>query len=196
MAMSWGSSSVWMGIAALAVFGCREEIPLSDGSGDINTQPPPVQFEQRIAFNVTGLPTTSRVYSKARASYSSATGVTTIETIGDSVQKGKLILQFLGGSTGQYRYSVRGASTDVQDMDMRFIPEYNGSSPLSIFELTENPFDSLEAQTTITKFGAVGDSIIGIFDARVKLVEPPMEFKIFLYVGEFKLQRVKLQRVN
>ncbi len=188
--MKLGSASVWMGIAALAVFGCREEIPLSDGSGDINPPPPPAQFEQRIAFNVTGLSTSSRLYTKARASYSSATGVTTIETIGDSIQKGKLLLQFLGGSTGLYRYSVRGSSTDIQDMDMRFIPEYNGSSPSSIFELTENPFDSLEAQTTITKFGPVGDSIVGFFDARLKLVDPPMQFKIFLYVGEFKLQRV------
>jgi len=184
------SASVWMGLVAISVLGCREDVPLSDGSGDINPPPPPAQFEQRIAFNVTGLQTNSRVYTNARASYSNATGVTTIETIGDSVQKGKLLLRVLGGSTGLYRYSVRGASTDIYDMDMRFIPEYNGSNPSSIFELTGNPFDSLEAQTTITKFGPVGDSIVGFFDARLKLVDPPMQFKIVLYVGEFKLQRV------
>ena len=187
--MKWRYSSVLMSIAALVVLGCREEIPLSDGSG-ISTQPPPAQFEQRIAFNVTGLPTSSRVYMQAYASYSNATGVTTIETIGDSIQKGKLIMQVHGGSTGLYRYSVRGASTDIHDMYMRFVPEYNGSSPSSIFALTGNPFDSLEAQTTMTKFGSVGDSIVGFFNARLKLVDPPIQFKIFLYVGEFKLQRV------
>lgn len=184
------SASVWMGIVAIGVLGCREEIALSDGSGDVNPPPPPAQFEQQIAFNIIGLPTTSRVYTKARASYSSATGVTTIETIGDSVQKGKLLLQFLGGSPGPYRYSVRGASTDVKEMDMLFIPEYNGSNPSSIFELTGNPIDSLEAQTTITKFGPVGDSIVGFFYAGLKLVDPPMQFKIYLNVGEFRLQRV------
>ena len=184
-------SSVWMGIAAIIAFGCREEIPLSDGNGgDGNTQPPPAQFEQRISFSVTGLPTNSRIYTKARASYENATGITTIETMGDSVQKGKLVLQFVGGSTGLYRYSVKGAPSDVHNMDMLFIPQFNGPNPSSIFELTGNPFDSLEAQTTITRFGSVGDSIIGFFDARLKLVNPPMQFKIFLYLGEFKLQRV------
>ena len=189
--MTW-QRVVVLGLAVGVLQGCREDLPLSeDVSDDGSSDPPPPQVQQMLAFNVTGLTTPSRTYTQLSASYSQSTGITIIQTIGDSVAKGKFVLQFRGGSTGLYRYNVVGASNDVKEMDIRFVPSYEGASPSSVFELTENPFDSLQAQTTITRFGGVGDSISGIFSAQLKLVDPPVQFKIFLYDGEFKVRRTE-----
>jgi hypothetical protein len=135
--------------------------------------------------------TPSRVYTDILAGYDESTAITTIETAGDSLTKGKFVLRLHGGRTGLYQYSVRGSSADINEIDMRFVSQYQGSLPSSVFKLTGNPLDSLYAQVTISKFSVVGDSIIGIFGGQLKMVDPPMQFKIFVFNGEFKVQRLQ-----
>lgn len=189
--MILGRAAVLVGISLATISGCREEVPLS--SNNVQESPPPVPapFQQRLAFSTTGLQTSSRLYTNIHAGYDENTATTTIETGGDSLTSGKFVMRLHGGRTGLYRYSVRGTAGDIDEIDMRFVSQYEGSLPLGVFALTGNPFDSLDAQVTISKFGGVGDSIIGYFGGQLKMVDPPMQFKIFLFNGEFKVQRLE-----
>jgi len=180
---------VWI-IPLLLASGCRKEESVTDGGTTVGINPPP-SFDQRLSFNWTGLPQ-NRVYTKLRATYDQTNNWTTIETLDeDSTVDGKFLLQLRGGRTGTYQYSVTGSTSDTNQIYIRFIPLYQGSTPVARFELTGSAGDSLEAEVDVTRFAAVRDTIMGSFSALLKRTGPTTSppVVVLIHAGEFVAQR-------
>jgi hypothetical protein len=171
---------------SLLVNGCRRGVVPADETSKLSE---PIQsFEQSLSFSWTGT-SQYRRYSKIFAFYSGVSGQTIIETFDDSTTAGKLFVQIRGDKVGIFRYNVTGSPTDTNQLNIRFVPAFNGSSPAARFELTGIATDSLEAEVVITYFGAARDSIVGTIAAVLKATTPIPGAKILLYDGRFKVQR-------
>jgi hypothetical protein len=169
-------------LAVLIVVGCRKDEAVN------NVGIP--GFTQHLSFSATGVSGSSRTYSRISASYNSSTNETTIETLDDSTTAGKFILRFHGGTAGMYVYNVKGSPLDVDQVYMRFVPSYTGTSPSGVFELTGVPDDSLEAEVIIQHYGTVRDSITGEFSAFLRLTAPVVDFKTLVHSGSFTVRRL------
>ena len=180
---------VWFAFIIMVVFGCRNDTSITTSGSGQSGQPP--TFTQRLSFSVTGLSGSLRMYTKFSAAYHLSTNETTIETLDDSSTAGKFYMRIRGGSAGSFRYEVTGSPADVNQVYIRFVSSYNGSTPSAVFELTGVPEDSLEAVVNVQHFGTVRDSITGTLSAKLKLTSPAMKFTIILHSGTFSVQRLQ-----
>ena len=175
-------------LALVVIAGCRKNDIVADGG---SPGPSPV-FNQRLSFSATGVTGgSSRTYSKVSAVYDASANETTIETLDDSVVLGKFVMRFHGSMAGMYVYDVKGSPVDLNQVYMRFVPSYNGLTPSAVFELTNAPDDSLQAEVIVQHYGAVRDSINGEFSAMLRLTAPAMNFKTLLHSGSFTAQRLE-----
>lgn len=174
-------------LVLLLLNGCRRNAVTTDGNSQPVDPPPSASFEQSLSFSWTGT-NQFRRYSKIQAHYSDASGLTTIETFDDSTTLGKVFVQIRGNRASMYRYNVTGSPQDTNQVYIKFIPAFTGSSPSAHFELTGIPADSLEAEVEISHFGAARDSIVGTIAATLKATS--INARILLYDGRFKAQRL------
>ena len=175
---------VYYAVALIVAAGCRKD-EITGSSGNTNT------FSQELQFSATGVTGSSRTYSRVSAAYDVSTNEMTIETLDDSLTMGKFLMRFHGNMAGTYVYDVTGSASDLNQVYMRFVPNYSGHTPSAIFELTNVPGDSLQAVVVILHFGTVQDSVTGTFSGLLRLTNPSVNFKSLVHSGSFRAKRLQ-----
>lgn len=169
--------------SVLMTAGCRRnDLPVTS-----DDEPVPLPGEQVLSFTWNGIPA-QRQFSLVRARYDQTGNMTTIESFNDSTQSGKFVLQFIGDEPGRYVHRMYGGPSDSDQVFIRFISRYVGSLPVGRFELTGITTDSLEAEVLVSRYGAIGDTISGTFNARLKEIGSN-DGKVTLSGGRFTALR-------